>query len=201
MVATWSSRHAPTDMPTSTAFAADGHQPHRLTEDPTDELAPFWTNNGSAILFSSNRTGRWEVYRMELEGDGEATRLTSDGGLGAQEDADGVLYYAKPGQPGIWRMHRPEPTSAESEELVIPALDTRDWGSWVVQDGALTYLRRGRPSLVLRRDLATGSEDTVYVAQKPVPAMDPALHVSPDGKMLLLGMRDRSESDLLAVTR
>jgi Tol biopolymer transport system component len=74
---------------------AAGGQPRRLTPYPTDEHLPSWSRDGKWIYFSSNRTGRFEVWRMPSTG-GEGMQVTDNGGYTAFESWDGKnLYYVK----------------------------------------------------------------------------------------------------------
>src|SRR5512132_2642003 len=44
------------------------------------------------IYFSSDRSGRWELWKMPFAG-GEGTRITTGGGRAPIESADGKLIY------------------------------------------------------------------------------------------------------------
>src|SRR5262245_11637217 len=67
----------------------------QLTDDPADEIEPRWSRDGKWIYFGSNRTGRWEVYRIPRTG-GTFVQVTRNGGVAATETLDRKwLYYAK----------------------------------------------------------------------------------------------------------
>ncbi|NCP88623.1 hypothetical protein GW829_14775, partial [bacterium] len=58
---------------------ADGSGIHRLTKDSSSEnFYPSLAPDGYSIVFSSNQTGTFEIYEMDLSGN--QTQLTS--GLG-----------------------------------------------------------------------------------------------------------------------
>jgi len=40
----------------------------RLTLDESDNMPAFWTPDGQAVVFSSNRNGRFQVFRQRLDG-------------------------------------------------------------------------------------------------------------------------------------
>lgn len=164
-----------------------------LVSSDADELAPSWHPDGSSVLYSSNTTGRWEVYRIGRDGT-TPEQLTIDGGIGGQMANDGTLYYAKPAEMGIWHS-----TPTLREERIVDDLDTRDWGSWRLANRRLVYLRRGRPSIILAKNLETGEVDTLFVPDGPVPGGDPALDVSSDGSVILFGQVDEVQRDLLMV--
>jgi TolB protein len=41
-------------------------QPVRLTADPSDDLDPAWSPDGTRIAFDSHRDGNWELYVMDV---------------------------------------------------------------------------------------------------------------------------------------
>ncbi len=47
----------------------------RLTSDPWDDISPAASPDGRSIAFASNRSGFWDLYRMDLSS-GEVTQLT-----------------------------------------------------------------------------------------------------------------------------
>ena len=82
---------------------ANGGQPQRLTNDPTNDSQPSWSQDGNSIYFASPRTGREEVWRVPASG-GAAVQVTRDGGYTAFESEDGKLYYNKSdNETKLWR--------------------------------------------------------------------------------------------------
>lgn len=51
--------------------------PVRLTDDPANDLGPFWYPDGERIVFESDRDGDWELYELNI-GTGELTQLTDN---------------------------------------------------------------------------------------------------------------------------
>ncbi len=57
----------------------DGSQVVQITEDgPWDDESPSWAVNGRILAFTSNRTGKHQIYTIRADGTG-LTRLTSNG--------------------------------------------------------------------------------------------------------------------------
>lgn len=172
----------------------DEAQSRRFTSKSSDEMAASWSVDGKWIYFSSNREGEWDVWRRSISGD-VTERVTTGGGFGATESTDGFLYFTRNKAVGLWR----QPIGGGKEEKVISSLDTRDWGSWAVSESGIYFVSRGRPSVVAFHDLSTDQTDTLFTPAHTVPGMDPALSVSPDGRFILFGQHERSESDLMYV--
>lgn len=63
-----------------------------LTDDGASDIDPAWTPDGSALLFSSDRTGVFNLYRISASGGGPITRLTnvSTGAFQPTLSADGT---------------------------------------------------------------------------------------------------------------
>jgi Tol biopolymer transport system component len=56
-------------------WLADRGEPRKLTDDPFVELDPGFWPDGDSIVFASERTGQFELWRLELR-DGRTTQLT-----------------------------------------------------------------------------------------------------------------------------
>ena len=90
----------------SSRESPDSGEVHRITHDDSDELEPRRSRDGRWIYFGSNRTGRFEGWRVPTAG-GAAIPITRQGGLTATESPDGrFLYYAKGtvSPTSIWRV-------------------------------------------------------------------------------------------------
>jgi Tol biopolymer transport system component len=176
-------------------IGVEGAVPRRLTTEASDEMAAGWSSDGQWVYFSSNRSGAWEVWKVPAGG-GAAEQVTRRGGFGPQASPDGrFLYYARHKEAGLWRM----PVEGGSESRVLEALQPADWGSWAVHGDGVYFVQRGRPPVLAFHNFATGRTDTVFVPPGGIPAMDPALAVTPDGAWLLFGQVDRTEQDLMLV--
>ena len=50
----------------------------RVTSDPADDWSPVWMRNGNEVLFASDRSGRFSIFRKRADGQGnEASLLPS----------------------------------------------------------------------------------------------------------------------------
>ena len=159
---------------------ARSRRPRRLTTEPSDERNAVFSRDGRRLYFASNRTGDWDLWSLELSG-GEVSRVTTDGGFLAQEDWDGSrLFYTRLGQPGIWSM----PLAGGEAEQQVADLDPSDWGSWVVGERGIHYLRRG-PTAIAFAGFDGSPPRVSFEPDKQVPFFSRALSLSPDGRALL----------------
>jgi len=174
---------------------SDGGDLTRLTHDAADDLGASWSTDGTRIFFTSNRSGAWEVWSILVTGK-SPTQISRSGGYGPQESPRGDgIYFAKVDRPGIWHAA----LDGSNEAQIDSTLDPRDWGSYIVGDGLIYLLQRGRPTVVARLDLGSGQYDTLHVPAKGVPAMDPAVSVSPSAARLFFGQIDQHEADIMWV--
>ena len=174
---------------------ANGGKPRRLTEDPADDLAPSWSQDSTTVYFSSNRTGVWEVWQIPATG-GRAAQVTYRGGYNAFESPDGrYLYYAKKGEPGLWRYGI---ASSEDETPVLGALESFDWGNWALTERGIYFIRREAVGPTIRFYSFDTGRSAPIATLESVPEQ-PSLAVSPDGRTLLYTHIDRNESDILLV--
>jgi Tol biopolymer transport system component/PKD repeat protein len=60
-------------------FAIDmsNGQEYQLTDDPADDINPFWSPDGQRLIFQSARSGRWQIYELALVNN--AIQQLSDG--------------------------------------------------------------------------------------------------------------------------
>ena len=125
---------------------------------------PSWSSDGDAVYFTSNRSGRNEIWKQRL-GD-EATQVTRDGGLYALESPDGrFLYCTKTAQGPLFR--RPSGGGAE-EQVAEMVLDN----GFAVLDDAVYYIipptegTRAEPFRIERYDVQDGRSRVVKVLPK-----------------------------------
>ena len=60
-------------------------EPLRLTRDPAEDTLPRFTPDGTSVVFSSKRSGVWQVWRVPTGG-GEASRLRANDAKEYQAD-------------------------------------------------------------------------------------------------------------------
>lgn len=105
----------------------------------SNNSVPSWSHDGQFIYFASDRTGRYEIWRLPAAG-GEPTEVTHDGGFAAFEAPDGkALYYAKTKfpNPDLWQ------TDGVTEKPISPAIRPGTWASWAVNGTKIYFVQQG----------------------------------------------------------
>jgi Tol biopolymer transport system component len=87
---------------------ANGGPERRLTDGASDDGLPRWTPDGRAIVYSSNRSGNWQLWRVPADG-GSPKRLRTNACTESQGDVspDGktLAFLSDCGGPqSLWLM-------------------------------------------------------------------------------------------------
>jgi len=173
----------------------DGSGLRQLTHDPADEIIPSWSRDGRWVYFSSNRTGRHEVWRASLTGEGEE-QVTREAGCAPFESRDGrTLYYLRGCQSAALLAR---PTGGGSERTIVPCVDAQNYA--VGPQGVLHVdcTPPGVPSASQRTlrhwEAATGHDRLVATIEG---AWVAGVTASPDGSVLW--GRSTMASDLMMI--
>jgi hypothetical protein len=169
-------------------MASRGGQPRQLTVGPRNARSS-WSHDGRWIYFTSNRTGRIEVWKVPASG-GTATQVSRNGGANPLESEDGVaIYYTRGG--AIWKAAL---DGSGEAKVVDDALLTGDFA--LTHDGM--YYRARNPNPGVRFfSFASG-------ISRPILKVNPSGYlgasVSPDGHWFLYPQVDtQAGSDLMLV--
>jgi Tol biopolymer transport system component len=161
---------------------------------PWVSKVPSWSRDGKWIYFTSDRTGRWEIWRIPAQ-DGVAEQITSNGGYVALESADGkTLYYTKTGS--YWGTPLYASTLGGSEERrVVEAIVGR--GFDVLGDRIYYITAIGPRTAEIRfHELATGRSRIVSTIEA-TPGL--GLSISPDRKRILFTKFVSGGADLMLI--
>jgi Tol biopolymer transport system component len=87
--------------------STNGGEPRQLTTHASQDVDPELSPDGQTLYFSSNRTGRFELFAMPVAG-GEATQLTHEGGERPVVTADGsaIVFQKRGSTSGGHDAHR-----------------------------------------------------------------------------------------------
>jgi serine/threonine protein kinase len=169
-----------------------GGRVRNLTKAPSEDARPAWSHDGAFIYFSSDRSGRSEVWRIAADGSNPA-QITKTGGAVSIAASREWLYYSTPSPPQVRRV-RPDGTG---DEVVLPdgaiSFTTTRTGLWFVARPVpgerRTMVREFNPVDRTIRDIT--KVDFVPGAA--------GLSVSPDRQSILVSEVSRSGIDLLYV--
>ena len=98
---------------------ANGGNRTQITNDPDDDEEPLWSPDGSKILFSSPRSGSWQLYTMSPTGDNLSQLTATDFSSSGVWSPDGA-YIAFTRRPvagnhfSVWIM-----TASGADETLV----------------------------------------------------------------------------------
>lgn len=190
---------SPAGQATVYVIEADGGGAIALTEPSWNALVTGWSSDGEWIYFTSEKSGSWELWQVTA--DGSRTRqVTRNGAFSGAESTDGrSLYFTRANQDGLFRVGLVDGLAVSETEVVLPNFPASEWGNWILLDGGIYFVDRSDEGPVVRwHDFASGT--TRFVADVANIA-SPSLSASWDGLSLLYGRIERSESDLMMMTR
>jgi Tol biopolymer transport system component len=174
-------------------MGASGGRPMRLTTDSAGDISPSWSGDGNWVYFTSDRSGRHEVWKVPA-GAGEAVQVTKNGGGLAFESSDGKLIYYTKDRPSsaLWKM----PVKGGEEILVLPSVYLENF--FLIDEGIYFIPEPGADVKfsVQFLSLANGMVKTVTPISGQ-PFYGPT--VSPDRRYLLYSQLDEAGSDLMLV--
>jgi Tol biopolymer transport system component len=175
-------------------IGVDGSRLRQITHDPADDVVPSFSHDGRYIYFTSNRTGRNEIWRGPAVG-GSDEQVTRAGGVFPLESADGTTLYYQRSLDGALLSR---PGTGGEEQTIRPCVMSESWttaphGVFYESCRAAKAAASGRS---LRYwDAATGEDRLVTVIDTDRLF---GLSVAADGRNLVYG-RWRATSDLLMI--
>lgn len=118
---------------------AAGGSVRRLTTEPGEDARPVWSADGKWIYFSSDRSGRSEIWRMTPAGE-HPTQLTRTGASTVAASPDNEwLYYRQLAPPNFRRRIRPDGSGDEEflrERIPMLSFSATRSGVWFVGKAA-----------------------------------------------------------------
>lgn len=115
--------------------------------------------DANSLIYSSNKSGDWQLWRYQLQGS-EHQQLTTQGGYSGYQ-AGNTLYYSKFHQDGLWQL---DLISGE-EQLLLADFDKVNWLNWQLQGESIIYYQPGAG--IFRKSLAAAAEPELLLAHSP----------------------------------
>ncbi len=87
--------------------AITGEPQFRLTYNTAPDINPVWGPDGR-LIFESSRDGNWDLFLVDVTGDGEPVPLTDDPGsdINAAWAPDGQSIFFQSNRDGDWELYR-----------------------------------------------------------------------------------------------
>jgi TolB protein len=141
-----------------------------------DDVHPTWSPNQTEIIFSSNRDGDFEIYRMNPDGTG-VTQLTQNNAWDSEPHyyvfGQKIVFTSdRSGNKDIWQMDLTQPGYPVTQLTTDPGMDFNpawvfDTGYWMWtsdRDGDLDIWRDGPGGMSQQTNNPENEDDAVYVA-------------------------------------
>ena len=113
----------------------------RFIDDPAEDIFPLWTRDGSRIVFSSNRNGRFALYQKQVTGNEREELLFAPPAAGVTEvfasdtspDGRWLLYQQRDAQTGwdLWAL----PLTGERTPVPVVQTEADERGARLSPDG------------------------------------------------------------------
>ena len=179
----------------------DGAPPVRLTAEPGFDGLTEWSADGRWIYFSSDRSGRLEVWKAPAAG-GQAMQVTRTGGGQPKEGPDGrtILYLDRlpmgSGFSGTSRLMQVPVNGGEE----TPLLESIRFGLWAVTQTGIVFLTT-TPSADAMNFYGFSDRKVKHLGALPFRVSRVAglgwLVASRDGRSVMVSATDLWESDIM----
>jgi Tol biopolymer transport system component/DNA-binding winged helix-turn-helix (wHTH) protein len=171
---------------------SEGRNQHVIVSGNYENNVPSWSRNGTALYFSSNRTGQWEIWKRTMA-NGREAQVTHHGGSAAFESYDARdLYYSKFDTGGLWEM----PIEGGEEQRIATAPHLGYWGYFAVTEAGIYLLdSEAEPGpTIMYFDLKTHRiKPVLTLKQDPLP-WTASLAATRDGKTLFFAQGESRSS-------
>jgi Tol biopolymer transport system component len=178
-------------------------EPWRLTHDNRVVQPPVWTRDGREIVFSSNRTGRWSLWRIAVSPGAEARRIPGTDDARSVTISTGsptrLVYERYYERISIWRKRM----AGDGGEAGVPerliASQGLEWDPQFSPDGnriALRSDRSGFDEIVICR---SDGSDPVQLTSFKGSRHAGAPRWSPDGRRIAFDSQHASGINLFVV--
>lgn len=164
----------------------------RLTDDTFQDRFPFWSNDGQAIFFASNRKNGWQLWRLAFP-NGQPEQITPNGGYLAEMTPSGdALLFSKKEQHGLWRLNL---TNRKEERL--EGFGETELLAWTQSREGLYFVKANEQNAATLYHLKHGEKTPKAISLLPGFPEKASLTFDPIHQKLYFSTVDRVESRLL----
>jgi TolB protein len=180
--------------------SVDGRTVTQITSDPSDDLMPAISPDGTRIAFASNRNGNWDIFTMPVGG-GAATQITFDVDEEVQPtwapDGKRLAFSRKNGRSGAWEIWIVDTTTPGLRTFVCEGFLPR-WSPETGSDRLLFQRARQRGSRlygIWTIDIVRGEgiNPTEVLSARNAAILQPSW--SPDGQQIVFTTVADPDSD------
>jgi len=139
---------------------ANGGEPLQLTSGEAEDAAPGWSADGKWVYFGSNRSGKWQVWRVSAAG-GAAEQMTLGGGYVAMEvlrDGAPWLIYSDLDRPGLYL----RTVAGDAEYTISDSMQAHHWNQWSIQKDLVYFLENEGGRWLKTWDLESEQYTTLF---------------------------------------
>lgn len=171
---------------------ANGGIPVNLTNSRYEEATPIYDGSGETIIYSSNSSGTWQLWKKEIGKRPE--QLTTDGGYSPLLSIDqDKVFYVKKERTGLWSLD----LESGAESKVIDDFHPMFYGAYTIaRDGIFYFNARTRTIDFL--DSETGISQ-VLVKPRRMPRLGITLDFSRISNTLFYSQVDHIDSDIMSL--
>ncbi|CAH9054551.1 hypothetical protein PSECIP111854_01397 [Pseudoalteromonas sp. CIP111854] len=162
-------------------------QLNKLINSNHQTYAVNYGNNNKEILYSSNKTGQWQLwlYNRNTKIHQQLTQLGGYSGYFHQ----GQLYFSKRHQSGLYALTK------DKELLVIKDFSNINWLNWQLINGNIYFYRRGAG--IWRYNISTKIEQQIMPEHA---RFIHQYHVSADEQTIIYVQLQPMQGDIQAIT-
>jgi Tol biopolymer transport system component len=179
-------------------ISREGRGPRRLTAENSMDTFPNWSQDGRSLYFSSDRSGREQIWKLPAAG-GSAVPITRNGGTEPIESLDGTSLYYVDSQPGQqWTLKQVFPMGGE-ERVVLGNVPRSYWA--VTQKGIMVLREEREFDFLYLYQPADGTVSRIGRLPFRVARIGDIgrFTVSRDGRWALTHQMERTEGSLMMI--